>query len=42
MSVITDAPELETLTPDLKVSVRDVFGIDSDLVVDAFSTKTDW
>ena len=42
MSVITDAPELETLTPDLKVSVRDVFGIDSDLVVDAFSTKTEY
>ncbi|MDF1679936.1 cobaltochelatase subunit CobS [Ponticaulis sp.] len=42
MSVITDAPELETLTPDLKVSVRDVFGIDSDLVVDAFSSKTEY
>ena len=42
MSVITDAPELETLTPDRKVSVRDVFGIDSDLVVDAFSTRTEY
>ncbi|MAP94895.1 MAG: cobaltochelatase subunit CobS [Ponticaulis sp.] len=42
MSVITASPELESLIPDQKVSVRDVFGIDSDLKVDAFSQKTEY
>ncbi|MAI90969.1 cobaltochelatase subunit CobS [Ponticaulis sp.] len=42
MSVISDTPELETLVPDQKVSVRDVFGIDSDLMVDAFSKRTEY
>ena len=42
MSVISEAPELETLVPDLKVKVREVFGIDSDLEVQAFSQKTEY
>lgn len=42
MSVISAAPELETMVPDRKVSVRETFGIDSDLQVDAFSEKTEY
>ncbi len=42
MTVISESAELENMAPDLKVKVRDVFGIDSDLEVDAFSTKTEY
>ena len=42
MTVISASAELETMTPDIKVKVRDVFGIDSDLEVDAFSQKTEY
>ncbi len=42
MTVISASAELENMAPDLKVKVRDVFGIDSDLEVDAFSTKTEY
>ena len=42
MNVISSSAELEAMAPDLKVKVRDVFGIDSDLTVDAFSTKTEY
>lgn len=42
MNVISSSSELEAMAPDLKVKVRDVFGIDSDLTVDAFSTKTEY
>lgn len=42
MSVMSASPELETLEPTLKVSVRDTFGIDSDLTVDAFAEKTEY
>ena len=42
MTVISASAELETMLPDRKVKVRDVFGIDSDLEVDAFSTTTDY
>ncbi|MFC6198113.1 cobaltochelatase subunit CobS [Ponticaulis profundi] len=42
MSIISDSVDLETLIPDRKVNVREVFGIDSDLEVDAFSTKTEY
>lgn len=37
-----DLPPISALsTPDLEVSVRDVFGIDSDLTVPAFSLRTE-
>ncbi|MAK59637.1 MAG: cobaltochelatase subunit CobS [Ponticaulis sp.] len=42
MSVISASADLDSLIPDQKVSVRDVFGIDSDLKVDAFSGKTEY
>ena len=42
MSVMSATPELEALVPDLMVKVRDVFGIDSDLEVQAFSQKTEY
>lgn len=42
MTVISASADLEALLPDTKVAVRDVFGIDSDLIVDAFSTKTEY
>ncbi len=42
MTVISASAELENMAPDLKVKVRDVFGIDSDLEVDAFSTRTEY
>jgi cobaltochelatase CobS len=37
--LLQDDDALLTLTPDLMVSVRDVFGIDSDMQVPAFSTR---
>lgn len=42
MTVISASADLEALLPDTKVAVRDVFGIDSDLIVDAFSAKTEY
>ena len=29
-------------TPDIKLSIKQTFGIDSDMEVDAFSKKTDY
>lgn len=42
MNVISSSADFEAMKPDLKVKVRDVFGIDSDLTVDAFSDKTEY
>lgn len=42
MSVISANADLDSLIPDQKVSVREVFGIDADLQVDAFSEKTEY
>lgn len=42
MTALTASAELDGLLPDVKVSVRDAFGIDSDLVVDAFSTSGEY
>ena len=42
MSVISASPELETLKPTLKVGVRETFGVDSDLKVDAFEERTEY
>lgn len=42
MTIISASAELETMAPDKKVKVRDVFGIDSDLEVDAFSEHTEY
>ena len=42
MTVISASAELEAMLPDTKVKVRDVFGVDSDLEVDAFSTRTEY
>jgi cobaltochelatase CobS len=36
MTTLIDAPSADSLLPDMKVSVRQVFGIDSDLEVPAF------
>ena len=41
MTSLTDAAEdaLRLLIPDHKVSIRDVFGVDSDMMIPAFSTR---
>src|SRR5580692_4670953 len=41
MTTLTDPADdaLLAMTPDLKVSVRDVFGVDSDMIVPAFSAR---
>jgi cobaltochelatase CobS len=35
------APDRNSLTPDIKLSVRQVFGFDTDMEVPAFSTRED-
>ncbi|MBB3972891.1 cobaltochelatase subunit CobS [Hansschlegelia beijingensis] len=37
MTVLIDAPSADSLLPDMKVSARQVFGIDSDLEIPAFA-----
>jgi len=39
MSSLTDPDPLITAAPDKMVSVRDAFGVDSDMKVPAFSTR---
>ncbi|HEX2560184.1 MAG TPA: cobaltochelatase subunit CobS, partial [Phenylobacterium sp.] len=41
MTVLADTPDdkLITLVPDRKVSVRDTFGVDTDMQVPAFSER---
>ncbi len=39
-AAMTDAPDAETRMPDITVGVREMFGIDSDLRVPAFSSPT--
>ena len=41
MSVIDDLPSLPEGTPDKVISVREAFGIDSDMTVPAFDERTD-
>ena len=33
---------LNTLTPDIKISVKQIFGIDTDMKVDGFSKKNEY
>ncbi|MHB8529779.1 MAG: cobaltochelatase subunit CobS [Caulobacteraceae bacterium] len=41
MNAVLDSPEdtLLTLTPDRRIAVREAFGVDTDMVVPAFSTR---
>ncbi len=42
MTVITASDELTDMVPDVDISVRETFGIDSDLVVQGFAKKTEY
>ncbi len=42
MTMMTDTDALQGLTPTREVKVRDVFGLDTDMTVRAFETRTDY
>jgi len=42
MTVMSDSTALEGLKPTEKINVRKVFGLDSDMVVHGFKTRTEY